>query len=81
MPNTIPLTQVSSSQIEAIGYDAATRTLAVQFRKGAVYHYDNVPPDIYKSFSTADSLGKYFGANIKAHPALYPFTKVPAKLK
>ncbi len=75
----IPLTSVSSSQIEAIGYDEASKTLAVQFRKGAIYHYENVTPELYKSFSTADSLGKFFGANIKAHPQQYPFQKVPQK--
>ena len=78
--NTIPLTSVSSSQIEAIGYDEPSKTLAVQFRKGAIYHYANVPVDVYKAFSKADSLGKFLGAHIKAHPEKYPFKKVPQKV-
>lgn len=74
----IALAPVTSSQIEAVGYDEATKTLAVQFKKGAIYHYANVPAETYKAFSSAESLGKWFGANIKAHPGKYPFKKVPA---
>lgn len=79
MDNTIPLTPVTSSQIEAVGYDEASKTLAVQFKKGSVYHYANVPAEIYQSFSKAESLGRFFGTNIKAHPDRFPFKKVPSK--
>lgn len=77
----IALTPVSSSQIEAIGYDEASKTLAVKFKKGAVYQYQNVPAELYKQFSKAESLGKFFGATIKAHPGAYPFKKVPEQPK
>ncbi len=42
----IPMTPVESHQVKAIGYDGATRTLAVTFTRGAgaVYHYPNVAP-------------------------------------
>lgn len=65
----IALTPVESSQIAAIGHDAATNTLAVQFKNkkglGNVYHYDNVPADVYQQFTAAESKGRFFGANIK----------------
>lgn len=66
---------VDSSQIRAVGYDAATRTLAVQFHgkgqagqpppAGATYTYSNVPPEIHVGLIGAESVGKFFGANVR----------------
>lgn len=62
----IVLTPVDSSQIEAVGYDDATKTLALKFKHGgSVYHYDNVPPELYADFSAAESKGSFFGKRIK----------------
>jgi hypothetical protein len=56
-----------SGQVRAIGYDEATRTLAVQFRRGegAIYHYPNVPPDLHRDFINAESLGIFHSKFIK----------------
>lgn len=69
MPN-IALTPVTSNQVAAIGYDPATKTLAVTFTRGtgAVYHYPNVEPKVHTDFLAAESIGKFFGAHIKALP-------------
>jgi hypothetical protein len=66
----IPLTPVTSNQVAAIGYDPATKTLAVTFTRGAgaVYHYPNVEPKVHADFMAAESIGKFFGAHIKALP-------------
>lgn len=66
----IALKPVESSQVKAIGYDADTRTLAVQFRhgKGAIYHYPDVTPETHAAFVNAESIGNFFGKNIKALP-------------
>jgi KTSC domain len=56
---------VTSSQIESIGYDQETLELEVEFKNGSVYTYENVPFDEYTSLMDADSVGKYFSANIK----------------
>lgn len=56
---------VNSSMIAAIGYDADTKTLAVEFVKGGTYEYEDVPEEEWEAFSTAESVGKYFLANIK----------------
>jgi hypothetical protein len=65
----IPMQKVSSSQIDGIGYDALTQTLAVRFTAkvgpGALYHYTNVPPGVFEALRTADSVGAYHAANIK----------------
>jgi hypothetical protein len=71
MPD-IPLTPVKSNQVAAIGYDPVTKTLAVTFTSGtAVYHYPNVEPKVHADFMAAESIGRFFGAHIKA----LPFTK------
>ncbi|HLX18408.1 MAG TPA: KTSC domain-containing protein [Bradyrhizobium sp.] len=74
--------QVSSSQISRIGYEIATKTLAVEFhpRKdetvGAVYHYDNVSAEDHAALMSAKSIGSHFGKHIRSDPAKYPYRKV-----
>ncbi len=64
---------VSSSNISAIGYDADSEILEVEFTNGAVYAYSGVPSGEYQGFMNADSKGKYLHANIKSH---YSVTKL-----
>lgn len=66
-------TPVSSSNISAVGYDADSQVLEVEFTNGAVYSYSGVPPGEYEGFMSADSKGKYLHANIKNH---YPFIRL-----
>ena len=63
----ISLTGVKSSQVKEIGYDAATKTLAVTFTrgKGAVYHYPGVTQEAFDAFKNAESIGTHFGKHIK----------------
>ena len=56
---------VKSSNVQSIGYDAATRTLEVQFIDGAVYQYFDVPPSLHEEFMCASSFGKYLDKYIK----------------
>jgi hypothetical protein len=57
--------QVRSSNIRSIGYDQKTQTLEVEFLKGGIYKYFDVPRAIWAGFIGADSKGKYFIAHIK----------------
>lgn len=63
----IPMTTVQSNQVKAIGYDAATKTLAVTFASGPghIYHYPGVSAETHAAFLQAESIGKYFGQHIK----------------
>lgn len=63
----ITMEPVKSSQIESIGYDQATKTLAVKFIRGggAVYNYFDVPPSIYAGLQTAESVGTFFGKHVR----------------
>lgn len=66
-------TTVSSSNINSIGYEAETQTLEIEFMRGSVYQYSDVPVEEYEAIMNADSKGKYFNANIKNH---YHFNKL-----
>lgn len=73
----VTLQPVESNQVAAIGYDEATKTLAVTFKRGvgAIYHYPGVEKDVHAAFVNAESIGTFFGQNIKA----LPFKKYPAE--
>lgn len=73
----IALQPVDSSQIARVGYDAASKTLAVQFKHGAqaIYHYPDVEPETHAAFIGSESLGVFFRDNLKT----LPFEKFPAE--
>lgn len=80
----IALHDVESSQINAIGQDPETNTLAIQFKGwkgeiGATYHYANFTAEDFAAFKAAESLGRHFGRQIKPFTDKYPFTKVADK--
>lgn len=78
--NSIPLMKVASSKIAAIGHDAATATLAIQFlhkgQPGNVYHYSQFSAADYDAFSGAASIGKYFIAHIQPAKDKYPYVNM-----
>jgi hypothetical protein len=57
--------KVKSSSVAAYGYDEATRTLAVRFLNGGVYHYADVPPETATGLGSAKSIGSYLHAHIR----------------
>jgi hypothetical protein len=60
-----PLMPVESSNIKAVGYDEATKTLTVQFLSGQTWSYADVPPKTYRELMDADSVGGYFSREIR----------------
>jgi hypothetical protein len=78
----IALTPVQSSQIHAIGYDAGSSTMRVQFKgaggPGSVYDYTGVPGDVHAEFVKSESIGRFFGAKVKG---AFEYRKLPAAKK
>jgi hypothetical protein len=77
---TIPLTPVTSSQIESIGFDEPSQTLAICFKSktggpGSVYHYAGMTRENYIAFASAESIGSHFYKHIKSNPLKYPYTR------
>lgn len=56
---------VTSSNIEAIGYDPDSETLQIEFKNGSTYQYFDVPEKVYEELRDAGSVGAYLSSNIK----------------
>lgn len=81
MQNEIPLQEVESSQIHAIGHCPETNTLAIRFKNykgelGSLYHYQNFTMDAFGELKNAESIGRHFGQHIKKETEKYPFAKI-----
>jgi hypothetical protein len=59
----ISMLPVTSSQIKSIGY--AGSTLYIEFNKGTVYAYSDVPESFFEALKASESKGIYFGKEIK----------------
>jgi len=68
MPEMI---STNSSLIEAIGYDGILQQLYVKFPpnskspNGSLYVYEEFSSDKWIEFSSAESIGRWFGLNIR----------------
>lgn len=69
---SIAMQSVRSSSVRAVGYDTASKTLAIEFNSkdarmpGRIYHYANVPPEEHQALLSATSIGAHFARVIKA---------------
>jgi hypothetical protein len=61
----IPMLTVNSSVAYAIGYDADSQILQVEFQSGEVYQYFDVEAETWEDFHSADSIGEFFNQEIK----------------
>lgn len=72
---TIDFLPCESSQIMAFGYDADSQTLAIKFApKGTVYHYAEVPQQVFDDMKAAASKGTFFGSTIRGR---FAYAKQP----
>lgn len=76
MANQPAMLDVESSQIEAVGHDEASSALLVRFKNHSVYQYQNVGKELFQALLGAESVGKFFHAEIKRHPDRFPFSKL-----
>ena len=58
---------VKSTNIASIGYDYSLLNMEVKFKGGALYRYDNVPPEVHAKFLNASSPDSHFAAHIKPY--------------
>ena len=80
MSTAIALEPVTSSQLDSIGHDPATNTLAIRFKAkngpGSLYHYSNFSAEQFEAFKGAESIGIHFRDHIKTKPDAHPFEKI-----
>ena len=61
----IPLIEVQSSVILAVGYEQVSETLRVIFNSGSEYRYTGVPIQVYQNLCNAESIGREFNRTIR----------------
>ncbi len=64
---------VTSSHLQSVGYDPASRILEVEFTNGSIYQYTGVPAAIYQELMAAPSHGTYFAQYIRTR---YPYKRI-----
>jgi hypothetical protein len=79
----ITMHPVESSQIDAIGHDPETGTLAIQFKPkagsenpGSIYHYSNFDGEQFAAIKGAESVGSHFYKHIKPFSEKFPYTRM-----
>jgi hypothetical protein len=65
---------VDSSSLRSIGYDRSTSALEVEFLNGAVYRYEDVPPELWTEFRSSGSKGQFFQQRVRDR---FPTTRIP----
>ena len=70
MPEMI---QVTSSNIDKVGYDSDNQTVYVQFLNGSTYIYKGVPEFEFENLKNAPSVGSYLNRNYKN---VYPYERI-----
>jgi hypothetical protein len=64
--------RISSGRLRAIGYDAGSRKLRVQFDDGTLIEYSGIGQEIWRRLSTAASAWSVFRDNIEEEFAGQP---------
>ena len=68
-------TLVTSSNISAIAYH--NEQLLCKFTNGTIYTYEDVPELIFERMKVAESVGRFFHAEIKPHFTPHKLGKDP----
>ena len=58
---------VDSSTLRSVGYDPDRRILVLEYESGAVYHYFDVPENIFEELMKEDSKGRFVNYRIKPY--------------
>lgn len=58
------MSPTGSSFVQAIGHDSNTNALHIRL-KGGHYVYSGVPADIHQAMMASESVGRFYGSEIK----------------
>ncbi|HEX4666375.1 MAG TPA: KTSC domain-containing protein [Chthoniobacterales bacterium] len=67
---------VASSNVASVGYSRHFRALEIEFTRGAVYRFLEVPPGVYRGLIASQSKGHFIAENIRGK---YRFMRVRPK--
>lgn len=65
----IRMVRVDSTLLEAVGYDARTRTMELVYDSGSVRRFLGVPPEVYRGLRHAPSKGRYYHRHVRGRYA------------
>lgn len=71
--------RLGSSMMASAGYDSATRVLEIEFATGAIYHYADVPADVFDDLLNATSHGRVFHSRIRGVFGCHRVSQVSAQ--
>lgn len=74
--SNIPMYNVVSSNISAIGYDKENRIMKVIFKGNHTYVYLNVEPEIFNNIIGASSIGSALRENVTKYKDKYKYIKL-----
>lgn len=69
----VEMINVSSSNVECVGYDESSTTLYIRFLDNTMYIYKGVPLAEFEGLRNAPSIGSYLHRNIKS---MYPYERI-----
>ncbi len=64
---------VQSSNVASVGYSRHLRALEIEFVRGAVYRFLDVPPALYRQLLASESKGHFIAERIRGR---YEFVRV-----
>ena len=72
----IKRTPVQSSNVASVGYSRELHALEVEFTRGAIYRFLNVPPSIHRELLAAESKGHFIAEKLRGK---YEFVRVRSR--
>jgi len=69
----IKRTSVVSSNVASVGYSRHLRALEIEFVRGAVYRFLEVPVDVYRDLLASDSKGHFIAEHVRGK---YEFVRI-----
>lgn len=72
LPVMNEVTKVESSVFDEVRYNAKLKAMMLVFKNGARYVYSHVSRKVHKELIGAESVGKYFNANIRGRDEYEP---------
>ena len=66
---------VTSTNVASVGYSRHLRALEIEFTRGAIYRFLEVPSNVYRGLIVAQSKGRFIAENIRGK---YRFVRVRA---
>lgn len=61
----LKMVAVQSSNVDAVGYEAASSSMHIKFKNGATYKYADVPQGVYTALLESSSVGSFLSDNVK----------------